>query len=464
MAVQLGVPYLRALGIDLVQGFGLYLVSPEEASCPHAATVTQAAEALRTPAPKLADVFSMDFEVAYASALTKFDSLESYFSSGMAVPDVAAMLEEELRADKDFLPVLQALLDSQRDAELQRRIRKAVGMAHGSWKKRSGTTENESALKKIKDVSLPWPSIDAYPEWIAAVLDTFLDASPEEQPDAKRHLENKLLDMPVCSASIKYDGTCFGKMDSGELVGRKHVLGALCENYMKTSTAAASACDAAALRRTLAKVLGVLIGPLCIWGELMVNPNFYSYADRGLFAKWICFGVVAELVLGDQNFLNEAAAKLDQVAARLNNCKLAYGLSSNGRLRLLLCPALQRLLQDVAGCEVAEDVHPRLTHAEVVARGAADLIDGNNEGLVLAFFSREGDHKASLRKWKNSAEGGSVSAKHGKLLGERLGRCQGLVEEGRLDGRVVDMLTTMIAVAQAQTIPSKRGRINAQKS
>lgn len=463
MAIQLGVPYLQTLGLDLVQGCTLDLVFTEEATCA-CPTVSQAAEPPRTPAPELADVFSMDFEVAYASALTKFDSLESYFSSGMTVPDVAAMLEEELRTDQDFLPALQALPDSRRDAELQGRIRKAVGMANGLWKKRGASAENEGALKKIKDVALPWPSIDAYPEWIAAVLDTFLEASPEEQPDAQRHLENRLLEMPVCSASVKYDGTCFGKMDSEELVGRKHVLGTLCENYMKTSTAAARGCDAAALRRTLSELLRVSISHLCIWGELMCNPNFYCYADRGLFAKWICFGVVAEVDFSDQNSPDEAAAELDRVAARLNECKLAYSVSSNGRLRLLLCPELRRLLQDVAGCEVADDVHPGLTHAEVVARGAADLQDGNNEGLVLAFLSREGDHRASLRKWKNSAEGGSVSLKHGKLLSERLGRCQGLAVEGRLDRRVVDMLTAMIAVAEAQTTPLKKGRTKAQNS
>jgi len=455
MAMQLGVSYLQALGLDLVQGSGLDLVSPRG---------LQAVEASCTPASKLADVFSLDFEMAYASALTKFDSLESYFSSGMAVPDVAAMLEEELRSDKDFLPALQALPDSCRDAELRGRMRKAVGMANSLWKKSGGNAEKEGAPKKIKDVVLPWASIDAYPEWIAAVLDTFLDASPEEQPDARRHLEYKLLELPVCSASVKYDGTCFGKMDSGELVGRKHVLGMLCDNYMKTSTAAASSCDAAALHRALAKMLGVTIGPLCIWGELMCNPNFYSYTDRGLFAKWICFGVVAEVGLGDLMSPDEVAAKLNQVVARLKECKLAYSVSPSGRLRLLLCPALQRLLQDVAGCEVAEDMHPGLTHAEVVACGAADLRDGNNEGLVLAFFNREGDHKASLRKWKNSAEGGSVSLRHANLLRERLGRCQDLVEEGRLDVRVVNMLTTMIAVAEAQTNPSKKGRDKAQKS
>eukprot|EP00930_Biecheleria_cincta_P048339 TRINITY_DN33663_c0_g1_i1.p1 TRINITY_DN33663_c0_g1~~TRINITY_DN33663_c0_g1_i1.p1 ORF type:complete len:464 (-),score=102.77 TRINITY_DN33663_c0_g1_i1:121-1512(-) len=463
MAMQLGVPYLQALGLDVVHGSGLDLVSGSEAPCA-CSCVSQTADVPRCPAPKSTDVFSLDFEVAYASALTKFDSLDRYFSSGMAVPEVAAMLEEELRADEDFLQALQALPDSRRDTELQARIGKAVGVANGSWKKGGGKAKTEGTAKKIKDVALPWASIDAYPEWVAAVLDTFLNASPEEHTNARRHLENKLLKMPLCSASVKYDGTCFGKMDNGELVGRKHVLGTLCENYMRTSTTAASTCDARALRRTLAELLGVTIGPLCIWGELMCNPNFYSYADRGLFSKWICFGVVAELDLGNQTSPDEMSAKITQVTERLHDNKLAYNVSPSGRLRLLLCPVLQRMLQDIAGCEVAEDAHPGLTHAEVVARGAAELRDGNNEGLVLAFFSCEGDHKASLRKWKNSAEGGSVALRHANLLRERLVRCQDLVEDGQLDGQVVDMLTTMIAVAEAQTNPSKKGRVKAQQS
>merc|ERR1712232_577794 len=92
----------------------------------------------------------------------------------------------------------------------------------------------------------------------------------------------------------------------------------------------------------------------------------------------------------------------------------AHSLSSGGRLRLLLCPALRGLLQDVSRCEVIEEQFHGLTHAEIVAQGSEGLRAGENEGLVLV-LERPGG-QASLRKWKNSAEGGSVSKKHAQLL------------------------------------------------
>ena len=52
--------------------------------------------------------------------------------------------------------------------------------------------------------------------------------SCEERARARRALEETLLSTPLRAASIKYDGTCFGKLDTGELVGRKQTLGAAC--------------------------------------------------------------------------------------------------------------------------------------------------------------------------------------------------------------------------------------------
>merc|ERR1712151_823913 len=114
---------------------------------------------------------------------------------------------------------------------------------------------------------------------------------------------------------------------------------------------------------------------------------------------------------------------------------LAHSISPSGRhVRLLLCPALQQLLKEVAGCVVAETQFRGLTHAEVVAQAAEGLRAGENEGLVLVFERPDG--QASLRKWKNSAEGASVSKKHAHLLRTCHGVCTGLVSEGSLDARV----------------------------
>eukprot|EP00913_Durusdinium_trenchii_P012914 g12126.t1 len=85
-----------------------------------------------------------------------------------------------------------------------------------------------------------------------------------------------------------------------------------------------------------------------------------------------------------------------------------------GKFRLSMCAALRRLLQDVARCHVVEEVLQQATHAEVVAQGAKDLMEGRNEGVVLAFRRVQG--QASLRKWKNSSEGQGASKKHAQRL------------------------------------------------
>jgi hypothetical protein len=87
-----------------------------------------------------------------------------------------------------------------------------------------------------------------------------------------------------------------------------------------------------------------------------------------------------------------------------------------------------------------------------VAQAAASLSAGVDEGLVLVFERPDG--QASMRKWKNSAEGSSVAAKHAELLRG----CLRGVPGGMLDARIVEMVETMIRVAEAETRPAKQGR------
>mmetsp|Transcript_124142 Transcript_124142/g.215181 ORF Transcript_124142/g.215181 Transcript_124142/m.215181 type:complete len:527 (+) Transcript_124142:39-1619(+) len=398
------------------------------------------------------------FDDALASALTKFDSLEAYFASGMLVPAVCEMLTEELQNDKDFTPA------PEHEKDIQVMLRTVVGKAYGAWKKGGAHVEGSGKIKtdKRKDTPLPWSSIDAYPEWVVNQIENYGNAPLDEQADARSALEFALLEKPLCAASIKYDGTCFGKMDTGALVGRKSVLGSGCDTYQHTSTAAAASCNVAALRSALSDKLAVEVGSACVWGELMCNPNFYGYKEKGLFSKWLCFGVVADLssVMEADSSENILVA----LSMKLNAQGFAYSLSSGGKLRLMLCPALRQLLRDVAGCEVVDD-HPQcvgLTHAEVVAQASASLRAGENEGLVLVFTRPDG--QSSVRKWKNSAEGATVSFWHAALLRRCKDLCMRLISEGKLDARVAQMVESMLCVAKAKTSPQKKGRSAADKA
>ena len=100
-------------------------------------------------------------------------------------------------------------------------------------------------------------------------------------------------------------------------------------------------------------------GSVCAWGELMCNPGYYGYAERGLAGQWVCFGVVAQLPLAA---LPEAerSAQLQRWSGALAACGLVHSCSHNGRLRLMLCPALRTLLREAASCEAVSQTIMRL--------------------------------------------------------------------------------------------------------
>jgi len=366
----------------------------------------------------------------------------------MLVPAVSDMLADEMLRDAELVPALQASGVDQ----LMPAVKRAVGMAHSAWKRQNpGLIMREAQIKPIKNNHLPWPSIEAYPEWIVGQIRDYLSTLKEEpwqQVARRRALEYALLENPLQAASVKYDGTCFGKLDTGQLVGRKMLHYG--DEYQQTSVAATQAVDVSELQQRLSNLLDTKIESLCLWGELMCNPGYYNYKDRGLHAAWLCFGVVttlAELDLAAQQVLQE----------RLTAHNLAYSLSGTGsKLRLMLCPALRRILEQTTGCMVADDLVDASTHAEMVASAALNLCRGEDEGLVVVF--KRPDGQSSLRKWKNSGEGCTISQKHAQMLRECQTECQGLVDQGLLDGNIVKMVTTLIKVAEAQTKPMKIGR------
>jgi len=396
------------------------------------------------------DSFRPALDDAFASALTKFDNMEAQFKHGRSVKDICSMFIDELQGERELLPFLAV---PENEKLMRTYVQTTVGTAYGKWKKGSSGGVKVQETKQVRPVPLPWSNIDAYPEWVLNQIWCYTNATPEEQEEARQKLEKALLETPVRAVSVKYDGTCFGKMDSGELCGRREVLGQYCTEYLHTSTAMTKPCDVAALRHNLAGMLETEVGQVCVWGELMCNPNFYSYIERGLAGTWICFGVIATLL----NNPDTAAISL-----KLAKDGFAHSTTVNAsgscQLRLLICPALRKLLKDAGACHVVQDQFQRFTHAEVVAQGASGLRDGENEGLVLVFERPNG--QASLRKWKNSAEGANARQKEARLLRECHSLCVDLVSESKLDSRVADMVDTLRSVAEAKTSPMKKNKSN----
>lgn len=394
---------------------------------------------------------SMDFhqnlDVAFQSALTKFDSLPTYFARGMNVPAVAAMLLDEICLDQDFAHFLQ---DDDSMKKADRFVKQHVGPLHAAWKKRQMRDKepNQATPELQGTLRLAWPSIEAYPDWVCEEINKYLQADKKDKALRRAELEQTLLTTPLWSASIKYDGTCFGKMDTGKYAGRRQSFGVI-STYQQTSTRAADGCDVKALRDQLSRMLHIPLesGSVCVWGELMCNPGYYDYRSRGLANEWLPFGVVIQVT---------NAVDIESLTKCLQKEDLAFSQGEDGKFRLMMCPSLRRLLQDVAKCHVVETFECRVTHAQLVAQGAKELMEGRNEGVVLAFRRHQGDGQASLRKWKNSAEGGGTSKRHAQRL--RQLNVRELVDEGKLDPEIANMVETLIEVAESETNVSKIGR------
>ena len=52
-------------------------------------------------------------------------------------------------------------------------LRKTAGKANGAWRKGAGGAMGAKKSRALRDNPLPWASIGAYPEWIAALLSNY---------------------------------------------------------------------------------------------------------------------------------------------------------------------------------------------------------------------------------------------------------------------------------------------------
>jgi len=438
-----------------VLGLPIYgLDSPSLGSAAGAKLVTSSdSTTLPSPAPSSmaslpADASTVAVLSAYQSALSKFPSLETLFQGSMVVPQVMALLWDEISNDSDFIAVVE---DPSGRERLQEVVRREVGLRYGQWKRcsRSERGPQDAQTKMTGGNKMPWSSIEHFPVWIAEQVHCYLNAEPDEREEVRDRVMSKLLREPVLSAALKYDGTNVGKTSSGQVAGRNHMIAG--DKYLNTSLAHAKACDTHAFRAKLSEMLDAELGEVVLYGELMCNPGYYGYKDLGLASKWICFGGVVDIPVGDKDEVAQGE-HMFKISQKLDQLCLAHSHGYQS-IRLLGCPAFYEFAKSSAGCSVAEDLYGGRTIADVVAMASDSIIAGEQEGIVFV-VPRVG-HLASVRKWKNSAEGGGVSKKHAQRLREVLGQVEAVGANEWEELRICDMLRTLIQVAEADTKPLK---------
>jgi len=112
-------------------------------------------------------------------------------------------------------------------------------------------------------------------------------------------------------ATEKLDGTNVGKDESGQMYGRRCLIGNLSEFYQKTSLKKVKQADIAKLKIDLCNEASIdqdKIQNFLVYGELMCN-SIYDYKERDLVGEWRVFG--AMIVAGEDSSV-EVFEKLNE--------------------------------------------------------------------------------------------------------------------------------------------------------
>lgn len=157
--------------------------------------------------------------------------------------------------------------------------------------------------------TLKWPSC----ENLIPKLFQHMNKKFEEDP---QHLTEKLVRRVFktkVSASVKYDGTNFGKDEEKTLYGRNFTVAEEQASYQHTHLAflrkegeldvgkAKSALEAELEREANADGLVSLeVAKLVVYGELMCNASLYDYDAKRLNGKWLAFGALADFLVAHE--------------------------------------------------------------------------------------------------------------------------------------------------------------------
>mmetsp|Transcript_20110 Transcript_20110/g.47898 ORF Transcript_20110/g.47898 Transcript_20110/m.47898 type:complete len:449 (+) Transcript_20110:133-1479(+) len=274
--------------------------------------------------------------------------------------------------------------------------------------------------------TLPWPSIEQLPKDICGKIKRHLAVCETAAVCLQRTwrrikgIENKntpgkaafaggyggllhsrLLRAPTF-CSEKLDGTNVGKTRDGKLLGRRMVISAASEVYMKCPLRPLRECETDGCLDELKETLvpdGKGLQRCAFYGELCWNPGFYNYDSRNLGKSWQVFGAIFEFC--DTETASAAAAN---GTAKSLTC--LHDRDTPTCVLVANTPALSAMLARHGIAAVESESFASL--CELVAAKKKWMMSECGEGVVLT-LAEEGKPRAY--KWKISREPQPVAIK-----------------------------------------------------
>ena len=197
-------------------------------------------------------------------------------------------------------------------------------------------------------------------------------------------------------ATEKLDGTNVGKDESGQMYGRRCLIGNLSEFYQKTSLKKVKQADIAKLKIDLcieASIDQDKIQNFLVYGELMCN-SIYDYKERDLVGEWRVFG--AMIVAGEDSSV--------EVFEKLNEAGFAVSKELDEE-RIRIFPST-KFFSFVTKCGM-DTVNVKSdggSIAQIVSDNLEDMRTGRLEGIIFTTPSYDVNQGHKVVKWKGAQE------------------------------------------------------------
>ena len=209
----------------------------------------------------------------------------------------------------------------------------------------------------------------------------------------QKELEEVFLETPTF-ATEKLDGTNLAKDETGQIYSRRLKVGADKSHYQRTSLSQVREADIRKFRELLCSagdIEGTAVSLCVVYGELICNPEYYEYKDRGLAGQWRVFGVC----------LTTKPSLQDQVLTALTDNNFATVKLREEKIQILPCQALFDVAES-SGLQVVPVIASDKSIAQVVEENRAMMKRGDLEGIIFTTFTKKFRSGYNIVKWKGA--------------------------------------------------------------